>query len=52
MSLFSFLTPVKWAYHIDDLMLTYEDLPLLQETLQARQKSLENGGWVKASKKI
>lgn len=28
-------TSVKWAHHIDDLLLTSEDLPLLQDALQA-----------------
>ena len=34
LSLFSFPTSVKWAHYIDEMMLTCEDLPLLQDLLQ------------------
>lgn len=34
LSLF-FPTPLKWVHHTDDIMLTCEDLPLLNKTLQA-----------------
>lgn len=33
MSLFSFHT--EWAHYIDDIMLIYEDLPLLQDAGQS-----------------
>lgn len=34
-SLISCLTSVKWAHYIDDIMITYEDSPLLQKSLQS-----------------
>lgn len=44
LSLFSFLTSVKRAHYIDDIMLTCEDLPLLQKSLQALLKHLRQRG--------
>lgn len=38
LSLFSFMTSVKQAHCIEDVMLTCEDLPLLQKALHLRQR--------------
>lgn len=35
LSLFSFPTSVEWPLYTDDIMLTCEDMSLLQKTLQA-----------------
>lgn len=35
LSLFSFLTSVEWPLYTDDIMLTCEDVSLLQKTSQA-----------------
>ena len=46
LSLFSFPTSVKWSHYVDDIMLTREDLPLLQDTLQTLLEQLPGRGWV------
>lgn len=43
--LFSFPTSIKWAHYIDAIMLTCEDSPLLQDTLQALLECLQGKGW-------
>ena len=40
-SLFSFPTSVKWAYYIDNITLTCEELSLLQDTLQTWLEHLQ-----------
>lgn len=43
-SKFSFPTPVTWIHYTDDIMLTCEDLSLLQKTLQALLDHLQQRG--------
>ena len=52
LSLFFFPLLVKWAHYVDDIMLIYEDLPLLQEILQAWLKHLRRRGWAKNPKNL
>lgn len=43
--LFSFPTSVQWAHYSDDILFTCEDLPLLQNTLQALLGHSWGRGW-------
>lgn len=52
LSLLSSPTSVKWVHHIDDIMLTCEDLPLLQDTLQFLLEHLWRRVWTTNSQKI
>ena len=51
-SLFFFPTSVKWASYIDDLTLTWEELPLLQNSLPALLEHLLGRGWAVNPQKI
>lgn len=51
-SKFSFPTPVTWIHYTDDIMLTCEDLPLLQKTLQALLDHLQQRGQAVNPQKI
>lgn len=52
LSLFSFPTSVKQAHYIDNIMLTCEDLPLLQKTYEALLDHLEKKRWTMLLQKI
>lgn len=40
LSLFSFPISVKWIHYTDDVLRTYKDLPLRQDTLQVLPEHL------------
>lgn len=52
LSLYSFPTLGKWAYYINDIILTCEDLPLLQDIPQALPENLQRRVWVVNTQKI
>lgn len=47
-----FPAPVKWTQYIDDIMLTCEYLPLLQDALQGLLEHLRGRGWTVKLQKI
>lgn len=52
LSLYSFPTLGKWAHYIDHIILTCEDLPLLQDIPQALPEHLQRRVWVVNTQKI